>query len=189
MLLVLHLWHQVAILCVKQRSPQESLPAQHRVHLVSGAAALGWPHHKDGRCACPKQSSSANSTKEIMIVVLQESIAKTSWADNLYRWESPISHGNRRPQAEPVLSLRHRGMNLIKLQRKDAGGWKSEQHTNCPQPKPSSVQSVIRSVHQESDCTDTNEHAKTGYHIPQNLHLWGISHHHGQSNVWACQKL
>ena len=34
---------------VKQRSPQESQPAQHRVHLASGAAALGWPRHKDGR--------------------------------------------------------------------------------------------------------------------------------------------
>ena len=28
---------------------QESQPAQHRVHLASGAAALGWRRHKDGR--------------------------------------------------------------------------------------------------------------------------------------------
>ena len=30
-------------------TPQESQPAQLRVHLASGAAALGWPRHKDGR--------------------------------------------------------------------------------------------------------------------------------------------
>ena len=34
---------------VERRSPQESQPAQHRVYLASGAAALGWPRHKDGR--------------------------------------------------------------------------------------------------------------------------------------------
>ena len=45
-LLVLHLWHQR--LCVKPSSSPESQPAQHRVHPTSGAAALGWPRHKDG---------------------------------------------------------------------------------------------------------------------------------------------
>ena len=45
----LHPWHQMARPRVKQRSPQESQPAQHRVHLVSGAAALSWPCHKDRR--------------------------------------------------------------------------------------------------------------------------------------------
>ena len=48
-LLALHPWHQMARPRVKRRSPQESQPAQHRVHLASGAAALGWPRHKDGR--------------------------------------------------------------------------------------------------------------------------------------------
>ena len=48
-LLAFHPWHQMARPCVKQKSPQESQPTQHRVHLASGAAALGWPHHKDGR--------------------------------------------------------------------------------------------------------------------------------------------
>ena len=36
--------------CVKGKSPQESQPARHRVHHASGAAVLGWPHQKDGRC-------------------------------------------------------------------------------------------------------------------------------------------
>ena len=48
-LLALHPWHQMARLRVKRRSPQESQPAQHRIHLSSGAAALGWPRHKDRR--------------------------------------------------------------------------------------------------------------------------------------------
>ena len=48
-LLTLHPWHQMTRLSVKQRSPQESQPSQHRFHLVSGAAAQGWWHHKDGR--------------------------------------------------------------------------------------------------------------------------------------------
>ena len=48
-LLALHPWHQLARPRVERRSPQESQPAQHRVHLASGAAALGWPCHKDGR--------------------------------------------------------------------------------------------------------------------------------------------
>ena len=41
--LALHPWHQRARPRVERRSPQDSQPAQHRVHLASGAAALGWP--------------------------------------------------------------------------------------------------------------------------------------------------
>ena len=48
-LLALHPWHQMARPRVERRSPQESQPAQHRVNLASGAAALGWLCHKDGR--------------------------------------------------------------------------------------------------------------------------------------------
>ena len=48
-LLALHSWHQMARPRVERRSPEESQPAQHRVCLASGAAALGWPRHKDGR--------------------------------------------------------------------------------------------------------------------------------------------
>ena len=46
-LLALHPWHQMARSRVKRRSPQESQPLQQRVHLASGAAALGWPRHED----------------------------------------------------------------------------------------------------------------------------------------------
>ena len=55
-LLALHPWHQMARPRVKRRSPQESQPAQHRLHLASGAAALGWPRHKDGRRAHAQSS-------------------------------------------------------------------------------------------------------------------------------------
>ena len=40
----LHSWHHV-----ERRRHHENQPAQHRVHLASGATALGWPCHKDGR--------------------------------------------------------------------------------------------------------------------------------------------
>ena len=48
-LLALHPWNQMARPRVERRCPQESQPAQHRVHLAAGAAAPGWPRHKDGR--------------------------------------------------------------------------------------------------------------------------------------------
>ena len=49
----------------------------------------------------------------------------------------------------------------MKQQRKDAGSRKSEQHPNHPEPKPSSVQSVVGSALQESDTTATNKRART----------------------------
>ena len=53
----------------------------------------------------------------------------------------------------------------MKPQRKDAGGRNSEQHPNHPQLKPSPVQSTAGPVHQESDSTATNEHAKTDHQL------------------------
>ena len=78
-LLALHPRHQMARPHVEQISPQESQPAQHRIHLASGAAALGWPSHKDGwkMYTCKKQSSSARCKKTGRIMVLQESVTKT----------------------------------------------------------------------------------------------------------------
>ena len=87
------------------------------------------------------------------------------------RVELAISHGSRRLQTEtagthqwenPVVRSRQSG---IKPQRKNAGGRKSEQHLNHPQPKPSSVQSAVGCAHQESDTIATNERAKT-HHQP-----------------------
>ena len=39
--------HQMARQRVQRRSPQENQPAQHTVCLASGAAAPGWPRHKN----------------------------------------------------------------------------------------------------------------------------------------------
>ena len=87
-------------LCVKQRSPQDSQPAQQRVHLASGAVALAG--HNTKMYACPMQSSSASSEKESTIMVLQESITKTRRRGSFHRQESAISYGSRRPQTETV---------------------------------------------------------------------------------------
>ena len=55
-LLALHPLHQMVRPRVERRSPQESQRAQHRVHLASSAAALGWSRHKDGRHTHAKTS-------------------------------------------------------------------------------------------------------------------------------------
>ena len=48
-LLVRHPCHQMARPLVERRSPQESQPTHHTVHLASGTVSLGWPRHKGGR--------------------------------------------------------------------------------------------------------------------------------------------
>ena len=55
----------------------------------------------------------------------------------------------------------------MKPQRKVAGGRKSVQHPNHPQPKPSSVQSAVGCAHQESVSTATNERAKIDHQPSQ----------------------
>ena len=55
----------------------------------------------------------------------------------------------------------------MKSQRKNAGGRKSEQHPYHPHLKPSSVQSAVRGVHQESVSTATNEHARIDHQPSQ----------------------
>ena len=62
------------------------------------------------------------------------------------------------------MSLRQRG---IKLQRKNAGGRKSQQHPYHPHPKPSSVQSTVGGAHQESVSIATNEHERIDHQASQ----------------------
>ena len=65
----------------------------------------------------------------------------------------------------------------MKPQRKNAGGRKSEQHPNHPQPEPSSVPSAVGGTHQESDSTVCNEHTIIlTINLPPNPHPRGISH-------------
>ena len=72
----------------------------------------------------------------------------------------------------------------MKLQRKDAGSKKSVQHSNHPQPKPSPVQSAVRSAHQKSDSTATRGCARTDHQPFQNPHLRGISYHHDHKHYF-----
>ena len=100
-LLALHPWHQIARSRVKRRSLQESQPAQHRVHLVSGAAALGWPRHKDGRRRHAQSSLLQRAARRKALPgcskkSLQRSAEETACASR----ESAISHGSRKPQTE-----------------------------------------------------------------------------------------
>ena len=55
-LLALHPRHQTVRPRVKRKSRQEGQPAQQSVCLAAGAAALGWPRHKDGRRTRAKSS-------------------------------------------------------------------------------------------------------------------------------------
>ena len=97
-LLAIHPWHQMARPCVKRRSPLESQPAQHTVHLAPGAAAPGWPCVKDGRHICAQSSLLQRSPKkESATMVPQENVMKTSWRDSFQRWESMIGHDSRKP--------------------------------------------------------------------------------------------
>ena len=74
----------------------------------------------------------------------------------------------------------------MKPQRKDAGGRKSVQRPYHPHPKPSPVQSAVRSAHQNLDSTATNEHARTDHLPSPNPRLRGISHHnHLQNNTFV----
>ena len=68
-LLALHPWHQMARPRVERRSPQESQPAQHTVHLASGVTRM-----EDVRML--KVVFLASFKKESVIVALQESITK-----------------------------------------------------------------------------------------------------------------
>ena len=132
-LLTFHPRHQMARIRVKRRNTQERQPAQNRVRLASGTAALGWQHSQGWKTyACPKQSSPVRSKKEGKTVALQESATEIRWIDSLQRRELAISHGSRRPKTgiagahqweKPVVSSRQRG---IKQQRKNARGRKSD---------------------------------------------------------------
>ena len=94
---------------------------------------------------------------------LQKPAEETACTVGNRTWQQEASNRDSAHQWEkPVVSLRQRGM---KPQREDAGGGKSKQYPSHPQPQPSNVQSAVWCVHQESDSTAINEHART-YHQP-----------------------
>ena len=112
-LLALHPWHQMARPRVERRSPQESQPAQHRVHLALGAAALGWPHHKDGRRTHAKSSPlqrdprrkerSWCSKKALQRQLAQAGFSHQSWqqeASDRDSWRSSVRKASCEFEAE-----------------------------------------------------------------------------------------
>ena len=105
---------------MKKSSRQPAYPAWSpscfRCSSVGLAMSQGWKTY-----ACQKQSSSASSRKESMIVVLQESVTKTSWTDSLHRQESTISHGSERRQAETVCAHQWGKPVTSSRQRHEAG--------------------------------------------------------------------
>ena len=64
----------------------------------------------------------------------------------------------------------------MKLQKKNAGGRKSEQNPNYPQPKPSSVQSAAGCAHLESDSTAIIDVQELTIILSKNPRLRGMSH-------------
>ena len=156
-----------ARLRVERRSPQESQPAQHRVHLASGAVALGWSRHKDGRHThakssllqqAPRRKAQSWCSKKASQRPAEET-ACTGWNQ-----PSVMTARGLRPrqlafvsEKSQFVSSRQRGM---KPQRKNEGGRKSEQHPYHLQPKSSSVQSAVGCAHQDSASTATNECAR-----------------------------
>ena len=93
------------------------------LHHARLATLQGWK-----TCVCPKLSSSTSSKKESAIVILQESVTRTSWRSSLQRRESTWWSWQQEASTEtvgahqwekPVVSSRQRG---LKSQMKDAGG-------------------------------------------------------------------
>ena len=100
-LLALHPWHQMARPRVERRKPQESQTAKHRVHLASGAAALGWPRHTDGRRSHTKRSLLHRAPRrKARSWCSKKALQRSAEGDSLHGRESAISHGSRRPQTE-----------------------------------------------------------------------------------------
>ena len=172
-LLALHSWHQTARPRVERRSPQESQPAQHRVHIASGAIALGWPRHKVERRTHAQSSLLQGAPRRkvrswCFKKALERSAEETACTGG--NQPSIMAEGGPRQiqlaliSEKSQLSLRPRG---IKPQRKNAGGRKSDQNPFHPYLKPSSAQSAVGSAHQESVSTATKERARTDHQPSQ----------------------
>ena len=181
-LLVLHPWHQMARPCVQQRSPQESQPAHQRVHLASRAAALEWPHHKDGR-RMHAQSRAGHITwmedvhmpKAVFFSKLQEGkrdrgAPRKHHKDQLKRQlaQAGISHQSQQQETADQDSWRSSMRKTScefdaerhKAAKEKHRRQKGEQHPRHPHPKPSPVQSAVSGAHQESVSTATKKHAR-----------------------------
>ena len=99
--LSLHPWHGMARPRVERRSSQESQPAQQRVYLASGVAALGWPRHKHGRPTHARSSLLQQAPRrKARSWCSKKALQRSAEGDSLHGRESAISHGSRSPQTE-----------------------------------------------------------------------------------------
>ena len=157
-LLALHPWHQMArlrvILGIKWQdygSNEEVLQTAsptNRVHPASGAAALGWPHHMDGRHThaessllqwAPRRKAWLRCSKKALQRPAEEKACTggnqcQSWQEEASYWDawcSSLGKVGCKSEAE-----RHEAT------KENAGGRQCEQHPNHSQPKPSPVQSA-----------------------------------------------
>ena len=111
--------------------------------------------------ACSKQSSSAGSKEESVIVVLQESVTKINLRDSLHGRESAISRGSRRPQTQTaVVKFEAKRHEAAKERR---GRQKERAAPQLPSAQTLPVQSAVGCAHQETDSTAINELTRTGH--------------------------
>ena len=96
-LLALRPWHQMVRPRVERRSPQESQPAQHTVHLASSAAALGWSRHKDGR----RPHAQSSLLQRARAIVVRSWCSRKRYKDHLKRQltQAGISHQSWQQEA------------------------------------------------------------------------------------------
>ena len=151
-------------------------------HLATGAAGGGWLCHKDGRHMhaqssllqwAPRRKVWCGAWRKHYKDQLKRQLAQLRI--NIQSWQQESSDQDRWRSSvrKAIINSRQRGM---KPQRKYAGGRKREQHPNHPQPKPSPVQSSVRSAHRELNFAATNKHAKIDHQPSQGPLLRGIGH-------------
>ena len=144
MLPVFHPWHQMARPYVERRSPQESQPAQHRVHLASGVAALGWPHHKMEDIRMPK----AVFFSELQEGKHDRGAPRKRCKDQLKRQlaKAGISHQSLQQEAsdrDSWCSLVRKGSSEFKAERHKATKEKHRWQKEWAASQPSSSQTFI----------------------------------------------
>ena len=177
----------MARLRVKRRSPQESQPAQHRVHLASGAAGLGWPRHKDGRRAhvqgsllqpaprrkardrgAPRKRYKDQPKRQLALA----KISHQSWqqeASDRDSWRSSVRKASRKFEVERHEPAKERS----RRQKERAESQSSSAQTFvCPKRISRVCAPRIRLYSHRQACRDC-----PSISLPQNPYPRGISHH------------
>ena len=138
---------------------------------VSGAAALGWPRHKDGRRTHaqsgllqrpPRMKARPWCSKK----ALQRSAEETACTGG--NQPSVTAAGGLRPRQLYWRSLVRKASCKFEAERqKAAKEERRRQKEHHPHLKPSFVQRVVGGAHQESVFTATSEHARIDHQSSQ----------------------